>query len=464
MATGNNLLVGFKKHTNTWGYGAAGGAVACVAGDGLEVDAEAIRIEPTLVQNRGLSGSGTRLPSTLGNKLVSGDLGPCPLYYRGLEVPIALAMGTAVAPAQQGATAAYSHQYNLKSSHAGLYGTLALPGADHPAVREIPHAKIGGFTFDFTPNELARVTFPIVGFDMFVNEGSPDTDYIVTSAPVADGVFAIAAQPTAPTFLTITVTDADASVTEFIVTFVGADENGDYQTETYQLTVDTKVWTSKKRWSALTSVTGSGLTGTAVGDTIVVGILPGMNNASTISTISLPSTADHELVRFDQVRVWANAQSGADFVAGDEIFVDSVRIALNLALRTDKVTTRYGNRIDQPNSNDFKSATIGFRFPEWDSDNVTWLQQRLKAGKQKVKVTVQGPLADTGYPLEVSFFLNNVQFTSHGLNVSGPGEIGFDLEGEAHRALAAATGAPAWSDLQPISVRIMNLRTTSALA
>jgi hypothetical protein len=464
MAVGSTLLVGFKKHTNTWGAGAAFGAVEVGAGYGIEVESESIKIDPTLILNKGLSGAGTRLPGTLGNKLVSGDL-VCPLYYRGLETLIALAMGTAVAPAQQGGTAAYEHAYNLIASHAGLYGTLVLPGSDHPAVREVPHAKVGGFTFDFTPNELAKLTVPFVGFDLLLNEGSLDADGIMTAVLPANGAQVVAGNPSFPFFLTVLMVDANSSVTEFVLTFVGTDESGDYQTETYTRSTDTKTWTSNKRWLSITSITGSALAGAAEGgDTIQVGYIPGANTLATSASISLPATADHELVRFDQVRVYCNDQAGADFVAGDEIFVDKLRISLQLSLRTDKVTTKFGNRIEEPNTNDYKTATIGFSFPEWLSGNQTWLQRRLRAAKQKIKVVVQGPLAATGYPCEISFFLNNVQFTSHTLNVSGPGEIPFDLEGEASRASANPTGLPTWANTQPLSMRLVNLRTTSALA
>lgn len=471
MALGANLLSAFKINTGTWGQGAGFGAVVCGAGDGVEVDAESIKIMADLIQNNGLSGFGVRRPGTHGNKGADGDFGPMPIYYRGNEVLLACAMGAAAAPAQQGGTAAYGHALTLAATSAGVHGTLVLYGSDHPAVREVPFAKVSGFILTWEPNKLVMGTFPLVGFDGLVNQGALDADGIVTAVEPADGAQAIAGNPAFPFFVTILVVDADNSTTEQVSTIVGTDENGDYQTDVYTLSTDGKTWTSSKRWLSVTAVTNSAHAGTSSGDTFQVGYIPGINTLATGASISIPSSADHELMRFDQVKLWMNLQSDADFTdalpedSGDLVPVESIQVKLDRALNTGKYTTRYGDRRDEPQDNAFKTVTMHLKFPEWDSYNNAWLQQKLQAGKMKAKITSTGPLAATGYPCELSLFLNNLQVAGGGdPNAGGPGEIPIEFDLEANVASSSPTGLPAWANTQPLSMWLVNLRTTNCLA
>jgi len=188
-----------------------------------------------------------------------------------------------------------------------------------------------------------------------------------------------------------------------------------------------------------------------------------VNTEATLSGISLPTTEDYQLVTFEMMQVWIGRQDGAAFADADLVHPDAVRITVNRALQP-KFTTRFGNRSDEPTSQDFRMAELGLNLPEWDARNNQILRDRLLARPQKVLVQLQGAIAADIYPLEWSFYFNNVQFREGGVPISGPGEMRFDLVGEGHRALAAATGAPTWADLQPLSISNVNLRTTSALA
>jgi len=463
MATGHNLVVGLKKNANTWGTGLA---VLAGAGDGIEVDSESLAIDAQLIENVGLFGQGTQRPSKLGEKLLAGDL-PCPLYYVGLETAVALAMGaTGGAPSQLGGTTAYELSILLAASLAGEHSTIAMGGVDHPSVREIAFSKGNGFTFDFQRNQLAKLTLPQVGYDLFNNVGAPDPDLVVVAVEPTDVTLTIAAQPSHPSFLTITVTDSDTSITEYIVTITGLDDDGNYATETYTLSSDGLTWTSSIRWSSITALVGSGLAGTATSDTIEVGVQPGVNNVNTYTSITVPTTADYELVAFDQVRIWMNEQSAGalDLTAStDEFFMDAIRVTLNPSL-VQNVTTRFGNRVEEPHAGDFKKVELGFNFPSWDSANNALLRDRLLGKKFKVHIRAQGPLADTGFPLEWSIWLNEVQFGTGSPNAGGPGDIRFDLTGMAHRAIVNPTGLPSWANQQPIALRNVSLRTTDPLA
>jgi phage tail-like protein len=99
---------------------------------------------------------------------------------------------------------------------------------------------------------------------------TPEPDYIVTATTPANGPFRIAGQPTAPSRLTITISDADASIAEFVVDITGKDEHGGTASAHYRKSVDGAHFQTTESFSAVTSVVGSALGGTAIGDTIVV--------------------------------------------------------------------------------------------------------------------------------------------------------------------------------------------------
>jgi len=461
-ATGSNLIVGFKENLNTWG---SGEPVVVGAGDGVEVDSESISLDAGLIEHTGLSGQGTMLPAILGEKLTAGDL-VCPVYYRGLEVAIAQAMGTAATPAQQGGTAAYAHAYTMAATTEGKVGTLVMGGANHPAVREIPFAKIGGFTFDIARNAEAKVTFPVVGFDAYLNADTPTTVGLVASIEPADTTHTIVGQPLNPSRVTLLITDGDVSITEYIVTITGTDDEGNYAVEAYTLSTDTLAWISTTRWSAITSVIGTGLAGTTAGDTLIMGYEYGINNVSNYTSIGIPTTADYQLASFDQFSVWMNEQSGGALTttegSADEVYPDSIRISLNRSL-SQNVTTRFGRQIDEPHGTNFAAVEVGLNFPNWNTESQAVLRDRLQGKQFKVFVKASGPLADTGFALEWSFWANAVQFGSGSPNAGGPGDMRFDATGTAHRVLTAATGRPAWADNQPLSLYNINLRTTKAI-
>jgi len=99
---------------------------------------------------------------------------------------------------------------------------------------------------------------------------TPEPDWIVTATTPANGPATIANQPATPSAITITITDTDASITEFIVDILGQDRYGHAISARYQKSVNGLNFQTAEVFSEVTSVIGSGLTGTATGDTLVV--------------------------------------------------------------------------------------------------------------------------------------------------------------------------------------------------
>lgn len=134
--TGREIIIGLKKATD-WGT-----AVACDAEDGLLITSESLR--QTIERHKDNSAALAFVQRTdAGKSAVSGNLEAF-LRYEGLDMAIALAMGTAGAPTILGTTA-YSNSYVLATVIEGLFATVAMKKTSDK-IFEYPSVKIHGFT------------------------------------------------------------------------------------------------------------------------------------------------------------------------------------------------------------------------------------------------------------------------------------------------------------------------------
>lgn len=108
--------------------------------------------------------------------------------------------------------------------------------------------------------------------------------YIVTTRVLAAGSQPLAAQPDVPRNATITVTDANLSITAGTVTINGVDQLGAAQSEVLNL-ASALTFTGTVLWASITSVVVAGLVGNGVADTLAVGI------GSSIYVDALTSTS-----------------------------------------------------------------------------------------------------------------------------------------------------------------------------
>lgn len=99
--------------------------------------------------------------------------------YEGLGPILALLFGTAGAPAQQGATAAYLHTLQLKNSIAGLFGTYATE--KHDKIHVVPSAKITKLTFAVDAGKL-KITADMKG-DKLIDDSTVITAMAAVTTP-----------------------------------------------------------------------------------------------------------------------------------------------------------------------------------------------------------------------------------------------------------------------------------------
>lgn len=277
IAKGHNSRFAFKKNPDQWGRK----AVACGAGDGIQLDTNGLVPTVGMIENDAASGSITRKKGVKGNEIVAADMGPAPLFYRGLELMMALVLGTAGTPTNLGGTA-YKHLFRLAQNHKGLFGSFIADyfGTLDGPIWEYPFAKLTGLKIEMEQGKMAKITWPAQAFGINYNIGTPDPVTVVASVQPANGAQTIASQTGKKSKVHVRITDADVSITEYILTFVGKNDDGSTITETYTKSVNGLVWTSTNLFRELTSITGSALAGTAVGDTLEIFTAPNVRRTT----------------------------------------------------------------------------------------------------------------------------------------------------------------------------------------
>ena len=444
-----------KKQTGAWGTSAA---IVLGANDGFEFNSESVRSNAGLVMNEGITGSPYRRPGSPGNLVPSGDV-DVDLYYRCSALRmLAAGLGADAVTALGGG--AHRHDMTQAGTMLGTHFTLAFLGAE--AVREFPHTKVTGLRLRWAQDgQRGKLVLTTAAFDENINVGSPDDDFVVASVAAANGPLTILAPALvdftpSPLFITKV-----AGITAITATIVAIDRFGDQYTKVVT-TSDfvAEVWTDTEYVRRVVSITLSGIAGTG---NVKVGVTNGKNNASTLAGVT--TAADRDVTLFTQMRIWMNAQGGADFVDADEQYVSSVEIGLNLSMDS-RVTTKHRRRAEEPEigGGGWPTATIGFNWSAFTDRNRRHLIDQIAKNQIKAKVELTGPpIASSGFPHKLTAWLNGVQLAEGDVNVSGPGVVPFNVSGEANSVVAVPTGFPA-GHTKAVMIQIQNGEATGYLA
>lgn len=147
--TGREVLIGLKKAA-TWRT-----AVACGANDGILILSESFKqtIEHLDDDSVGLP----FIQRTDQGKIEASGGMEAYMRYEGLDVLIALIMGTAGTPSQQGVTAAYTNSYVMADNLSGLFATLAMKKKSDK-VFEYPSVKFHQFGLSGEMNAPVKLT------------------------------------------------------------------------------------------------------------------------------------------------------------------------------------------------------------------------------------------------------------------------------------------------------------------
>jgi hypothetical protein len=158
----------------TWGTPVAIGANRL-----FEYFSESISADVQLIENEQNAGSGTRRAGDKGNEFYRGDI-VLPAKFETLDLVLAMIMGAAAAPVQQGGDTAYLHALSHAEDLIGKFVTLAF--AKEIEVHEYDSVKLTGFDFESEAGaQAARITLHAVARKLNVNVGS-GTNTLATMA------------------------------------------------------------------------------------------------------------------------------------------------------------------------------------------------------------------------------------------------------------------------------------------
>lgn len=150
MPSGRDYIGAVKK-ASTWGT-----AVACGAGNGILVTSDSFMRDREKLADDSAGQPFSRHVDD-GQIKLEGSLDSY-LRYRGGELPLALVMGTAGSPAQQGATTAYLHTLTLADDCAGLFATYAADRGGSK-IFEVPSVKFTEFTINGEAGQPLTISF-----------------------------------------------------------------------------------------------------------------------------------------------------------------------------------------------------------------------------------------------------------------------------------------------------------------
>ena len=192
------------------------------AGDGLEPVSESISQDVQLIDSEALTGSRTRGPGDRGNEFHAGDM-ESEMKYEGLDVLLAMVLGTAIAPVQQGADDAYLHEFRVQDTDLeGLFGTLVID--KQLEVWEYPSVKVNSLTIAATSGALTTITANFIASNLNRNTsgGTNNETTILTITVPANRDFLLWEQLAIRMNIQSAGAIADADLvypTEFSVTF-----------------------------------------------------------------------------------------------------------------------------------------------------------------------------------------------------------------------------------------------------
>lgn len=459
MATevGHGLRAGIIQNTGTWGSAVA---LALGANNGFEFNSESLKANSELIKNEGLYGSPYSRPGSPGNLKPGGDMS-IDMYYNCQSLKLlAQGHGTAGTPTTL-VSGAYRHDLILANTHLGKHFTLAFLGAQ--GVREFPQAKVTGVKISWDEgSQRVKMTPTFACSDEILNIGTANVAFVVASVAAANGALTILGPALVdfnPTPLSITKV---AGITTITYTIVAVDRRNNQVTKVVtEADFTANFWSGTEAYRRVISITVSNLAGTGNHS---VGVTNGINNETNRASVTTVATRD--AVLFNQVRVYANAQAGADFVAAtDEQYVAGGEITLGLNMDS-RVTSQFGYRIEEPMTGGAGRCSVGMslKFSALTDRNRSAFVDSMSKDQKKVKVVFTGPpIGATIYPHSLTFWLNGVQFQSAEPNIGGPGVLPFDVTGEANEVLAVPTGFPA-SDTYALETQIQNALATGMLA
>lgn len=192
-----------------------------------------------------------------------------------------------------------------------------------------------------------------------------------------------------------------------------------------------------------------------------------VNTTTTIDTVTVPTNSQY-LSTFGHLAFWMNAQTGAALDSTMAYFISEFEVTVDRAIEA-VVTTRFGNKVDEPHQNGF--AKVGLRvtfahLQDGTGGNLSLIADQLAGTEKKAQIRLTSTVlagAATQMFQHILWFPRIVALPSEKPKLTGPNVLSWSQSFQCYHVTTIPTGFTAgYTDA--LTYEVYSQRAADALA
>lgn len=192
-----------------------------------------------------------------------------------------------------------------------------------------------------------------------------------------------------------------------------------------------------------------------------------VNTTTTIDTVTVPANSQY-LATFGQLAFQMNAQTGAALDSSAAYYISEFELSVDRVMEA-VVTTRFGNKVDEPHQNGFTTVNLRVTFAHYQDGtggNSALIADQMAGTEKKAKLILTSTVlagASTQMFQYVFWLPRIVALPAEKPKMTGPGIVSWSQSFRCYHVGTIPTGFTA-GYTQALVVDCFNQRTTDALA
>lgn len=400
------------------------------ANHGFEFFDEGLEATIQRIANEQNTGSNTRRAGDLGNKQFR--LNPVvPVKFETLDLWLALAMGTAVAPAQQ-------------------------------INRQVADGAIDTGTDDLT-SANANFTTADVGKRITVAGAGSAGALLDTTilAFVSESAVQLAANAGTTVAGAVTIIYDDAYLHALKM---AEDLSGLFACTAFAKEIETHELDSIKvtgfEFESDSGSQAARLTLHAIGRSLAVNTSGGTNNNTTMASLTM--IANRQRVFHNMLAFWLNGQADAALDADDAQVITNFKLSVTRPFVEDEIPAG-ASVIVEPVMDGHSIVTGSATYRVYRTANAARFAEYLAQSQLKASAIYTGPVVNGVTAYKLAMYLNAIQFNPFAPTVAGNGVVQIEAPFECHEVASSPTGFPS-GYTKPLTIELTNGKSSNALA
>lgn len=191
------------------------------------------------------------------------------------------------------------------------------------------------------------------------------------------------------------------------------------------------------------------------------------NTTTTIDTVTVPANSQY-LAPFNHLTFWMNAQTGAALDSTMAYYITEFELSIDRALEG-IVTTRFGNRVDEPHLAGFTKVTLRVTFGHFQDGtggNLSLVADQLAGTEKKARLNLTSTVlagAATSYYARTFWLPRIIARPADKPKLVGPGNWSWSQTFDCYHVGTIPTGFTA-AYVTAVNQDVVNQRATDALA